>query len=233
MLDSRDGDTHGEARYDGLSAWYDQRLGRFSGEAGDVIERLLGPGSGSCLDLCCGTGVHLETITRLGWHLTGIDISRDQLRMAAQRAPSGVVLVRGDAARLPYADEQFQAVVSMFSHTDVDDFAAVVREVTRVLQPGGPFVYVGIHPCFVGPHTRLAADQAVPDMFAGYRTPGRHMEGPGISPDGLWAKVGGVHLTLAGLLSAFLDAGLVIERFEEHGDDDYPRRLALRARRAA
>ena len=59
------------------------------------------------------------------------------------------------------------------------------------------------------------------------------MEGPGISPDGLWAKVGGVHLTLADLLSAFLDAGLVIERFEEHGDEDYPRRLALRARRTA
>jgi ubiquinone/menaquinone biosynthesis C-methylase UbiE len=232
MLDARDDDAQGAARYDGLSAWYDQRLGKFSREAGEAIERLLGPGAGSCLDLCCGTGVHLETIARLGWRLTGIDISRDQLRMAAQRAPSGVVLVRGDAARLPYADGQFQAVVSMFSHTDVDDFAAVVREAARVLEAGGPFVYAGIHPCFVGPHTRLVADQAVPDMFAGYRSAGRHMAGPGVSPDGLWAKVGGVHLTLSDLLNAFLDAGLAVERFEERGDEDYPRQVVLRARRA-
>jgi len=40
----------------------------------------------------------------------------------------------------------------MFAHTDVDDFAAVVREVARVLSPGGRFVYVGTHPCFVGRH---------------------------------------------------------------------------------
>ena len=54
---------------------------------------------------------------------------------------------------------------------------------------------------------------------------------PGISPDGPWAKVTGVHLPLGSLVHAFLDAPLMPERFEKHGDDDYPRRIATRARR--
>jgi len=124
----------------------------------------------------------------------------------------------------------FDAVVSMFSHTDVDDFSAVVREAARVLRPEAVFVYVGLHPCFVGPHS-VQRHQAVPTLHAGYGKSGRYTEGPGISPDGLWAKVTGVHLPLGRLMQAFLDAPLALERFEEHGDDDYPRRVAIRARR--
>jgi SAM-dependent methyltransferase len=219
------------ARYDGYSAWYDQRLGAYSAaSAGEVVERFLGRGSGRCLDLCCGTGVHLQMLRELGWQVTGADISNDQLQLARERG-AGVELVRADAAALPFPDGYFRAVVSMFSHTDVDDFGLVMREAARVLEPGGLLVYLGLHPCFVGPHTRLATDQAVPDMYAGYSKTGRHMEGPGISPDGLWARVGGVHLTMADVLTAFLGAPLSVERFEEPGDDDYPRRIALRARR--
>jgi len=68
-------------------------------------------------------------------------------------------------------------------------------------------------------------------MYPGYRRAGRYTEGPGISPEGLWAKVSGVHLPLGDFVQAFLDASLTVEQFEEHGDDDYPWRIALRARR--
>ncbi len=40
-----------------------------------------------------------------------------------------------------------------------------------------------------------------------------------------------MHVPLGALLQAFLDAPLTLERFEEHGDEDYPGRIALRARR--
>ncbi len=58
-------------------------------------------------------------------------------------------------------------------------------------------------------------------------------KGPGLSPTGLRARVGAVHLPLGELLQTFLAAGLVIERFEEPQLDDreYPHWLALRARR--
>ncbi len=198
---------------------------------GAAATRLLGPGSGRCLDLCCGTGVHLDGLSALGWQVTGLDISTDQLRIARERvANRDVDLVHGNAQCLPFEAESFDAVVSLFSHTDLDDFRAAMREVARVLRRGGRFVYVGLHPCFVGPHSQQRG-RAVPALHAGYRAAGRYTDGPGISPDGLWVRVSGMHLTLGNLIQAVLDATLILERFEEDGDDDYPRRIALQARR--
>ena len=220
------------ARYDGFAQWYDETLAvPFGAVSGDAAARLLGPGRGRCLDLCCGTGIHFEVLCALGWEVTGIDLSADQLRLAGERAVGRAVeLVQADAGRLPFGDEEFDAVVSIFSHTDVDDFPAVVGEAARVLRPGGAFVYVGLHPCFVGPHS-FQHGQAVPTLHPGYRQAGRYTEAPGLFPDGVWAKVSGFHRPLADVIQAVLDAPLSLERFQEDGDEDYPRRIALRARR--
>jgi SAM-dependent methyltransferase len=220
------------ARYDGFAQWYDETLAiPFGALSGDAAARLLGRGPGRCLDLCCGTGIHFDMLCALGWLVTGIDVSADQLRLARNRAAGRQVkLIHADAERLPFRDREFDAVVSIFSHTDVDDFPAVVREAARVLRPGGVFVYVGLHPCFAGPHS-YQHDRAVPTLYPGYRAMGRYTKAPGLFPDGVWAKVSGVHLTLASVIQAVLDTPLNLERFEEDGDDDYPRRIALRARR--
>jgi SAM-dependent methyltransferase len=223
------------ARYDGFASWYEEHTGPYTAAASSVVQRLLGRGPGRCLDLCCGTGVHLGALLALGWEVTGADISADQLLVARGRAEGRVELVQADAAALPFADADFDAVVSLFSHTDVDDFSAAVGEAARVLRPGGTFIYVGIHPCFVGPHSSYWDDREVPELHSGYAEQGRYQEGPGIRPDGLWARVAGVHLPLAVLLKPFLDAPLRLDAIEEHGDenDAYPRRIALRARREA
>ena len=218
-------------RYDGLADWYDENLAGFTLAATNVVERLLGTGPGRCLDLCCGTGLHLPTLLRLGWDVTGVDISADQLRLARERAGNAVQLLLADATALPFEDEQFDAVLSMFTHTDVDEFGVLVREAVRMLRPGGVLVYVGLHPCFIGPHSGFLAAKGVPTLHPGYREGRRYTDAPGISPEGLRAKVGAVHIPLGDLLQAFLDAGLALDRFEEHGDGDYPSRIALRARR--
>ena len=218
-------------RYDGLAEWYDENLAGFTLAATDVLERLLGHGPGSCLDLCCGTGLHLTTLLGLGWEVTGVDLSADQLRLARERGGDRVQLVQADATALPFEDGRFDAVVSMFTHTDVDDFAALVREAVRVLRPGGVLVYSGLHPCFVGPHSGFVAAKGVPKLYPGYRGVRRYTSGAGISPDGLRSRVGAVHLPLEALLQSFLVAGLVLDRFEEHGEGDYPARVCLRARR--
>jgi SAM-dependent methyltransferase len=217
-------------RYDGLAGWYDEHLAEFTLAASDVIARLLGPGSGRCLDLCCGTGLHMPRLLALGWKVTGVDVSADQLRLARDRVGKGAELIRADAMALSFPDGHFDSVVSMFSHTDVDDFPALVREGARVLQSGGVFVYAGLHPCFVGPHSRFAAARGVPVLHPGYRQARRYAAAPGVSPSGLRAKVGAVHLPLGRLVQAFLDAALTLEVFEEHGDGDYPARIAIRAR---
>ncbi len=56
-----------------------------------------------------------------------------------------------------------------------------------------------------------------------------HTEAPGISPEGLRAKVGAVHIPLGELVQAFLNAGFQLERFEEVGERLYPPIIVLQA----
>ena len=219
------------ARYDGIADWYDTE---FLGDSHDpgraAAVRLLGPGPGALLDLGCGTGAHTVAFRERDWEVIGVDASEDMLRRARER---GLDVVHADASSLPFEDVAFDAAVSLWTHTDLDDFAAAVREVARVLKPGGAFVYVGGHPCFVGPHALFRFARGVPELHPGYR-PGRRYDddAPGVfNPDGLRARVGASHVPLGEFVSAFTSAGLRVEHFEEDGEDDYPYLAALVARR--
>jgi SAM-dependent methyltransferase len=220
------------ARYDGVADWFDRELATAPAGvvARDLAAELLGAGTGALLDVGCGTGAHAAAWAGLGWDVTGIDVSADQLRLARER---GVRVVQGRAEELPFADESFAAAVSTWTHTDVDDFPTEVREVVRVLRPGGRFAYVGAHPCFVGPHARFERATGIPELHPGYRRTGFYTEAPGTRPDGLRARVGATHQPLDGFLQTFLDAALVLERIVERGGEgeEYPFMLGLRARR--
>jgi SAM-dependent methyltransferase len=219
-----------EARYDGLAEWYEEFRPEISPEELDALQRLLGPGSGPCLDLGCGTGVGSAAVAALGWSVVGVDISTDLLEAARAR---GLEVLQAPAEALPFEDGSFDAAVSFFTHTDIDEFTAAIRETARVLRPGAPLVYIGCHPCFVGPHSVFVGAQAVPEFHPGYRPSRRYDDSaPGVAnPDGVRARVGALHLTLNEFFGAFTDAGFVIERFEELGDRMYPHVIGLRARR--
>jgi SAM-dependent methyltransferase len=218
-----------KARYDEVAEWYNAEFAtnELGLSARGIALRLLGDGPGRLLDVGCGGGAHAVTFAERGWTVTGVDISPAQLELARAR---GLEVLEADAAALPFEDESFDAAVSMFTHTDVGDFAAFVRETTRVLRPGGAFAYLGLHPCFVGHHA-FVHGRDVPDLHPGYRDTSYRTEAPGIWSGGLRAKVGARHLPLGIFLSAFLDAGLALERFEEPEGRDYPYIVALRARR--
>jgi SAM-dependent methyltransferase len=220
----------GEARYDGLADWYEQFRPALPEHELEALRRLLGRGSGRCLDLGCGTGVPTEVVAELGWSVVGVDISADLLTIARGR---GLEVVEAPADALPFENASFDAAVSFWTHTDIDEFPAAVAEVARVLRAGSPFVYMGVHPCFVGPHSLFLEAQGVPELSTGYRQTGRY-DGSAFgveNPDGVRVRVGAVHLTLHDLFAAFTEAGLRIERFEELGKRDYPHIVALRARR--
>jgi ubiquinone/menaquinone biosynthesis C-methylase UbiE len=219
----------GGARYDDVAEWYDAEFAttHLGLSAREVVLRLLGEGPGRLLDLGCGGGAHAVAFAERGWTVTGVDISSAQLELARAR---GIEVLEVDAAALPFEDESFDAVVSIFTHTDVDDFSAVIREATRALRPGGSLVYFGVHPCFVGPHA-FVHDREVPELHPGYRDTSYRTEAPGIWSEGIRSKVGATHLPLGLFLQTFLDAGLVLERVEEPEGRDYPHVIALRARR--
>ena len=227
-----------EARYDGHAEFYDRLFAGYTDPTdspGADLARLLGPptGDGWVLDVCCGGGLSGLALAAAGWRVGGLDISADQLRLAATRLGA---VARADAHRLPVRSGSIGHAAAMFAHTDVDDFAAVVREVARVLSPGGRFVYVGTHPCFVGPHidSPVVSDERL-STSAGYGdarwVPPDAFDTPRFGP-GIRRRVGARHVPLAGLLTAIIDAGLALERVCEDGGGLVPWRLGLAAAKA-
>ncbi len=111
---------------------------------------LLEPGD-SALDLCCGTGdLTLELSKRVvpGGRVIGADFSERMLDLARAKAGGrGVDAVSfewADALELPYDDGEFDAVTVGFGVRNLADLAAGIREIGRVLKPGGRLVILEI-----------------------------------------------------------------------------------------
>jgi SAM-dependent methyltransferase len=218
------------ARYDGQTAWYETYS---SGEVFSAARRfaveLLGPGRGArCLDLGCGTGRAIPALIRAGWSVVGTDVSIDQLSAAREHLGKLAELVLADAHALPFRDGEFDAVVSILTHTDFDDVRRAFSEAARVLRPGGAVVYLGVHPCFGSPFVDRAEGTPV-TLRPGYATAGWQRLPPDASSASIRVRVGINHLPLAGLLNAVVGSGLTIVRVEEMGPADPPIFLALQA----
>ncbi|QDL96515.1 class I SAM-dependent methyltransferase [Rhodopseudomonas palustris] len=109
------------------------------------------------LDLGCGDGTNTRAVARLGASMTGLDIAPTFLRHAREaerRDPLGVNYVLGDGLTLPFADRSFDFVTAFMSMMDMVDQAATLREVARLLRPGGFLQFSILHPCFVPPTRR-------------------------------------------------------------------------------
>jgi SAM-dependent methyltransferase len=150
-----------------------------------------------------------------------VDVSADQLRLARSRLP----VVRADARTLPFADRSFRLVYSMLTHTDLDGFDRLVSEALRVLAPGGVFVYVGVHPCFVGPF--VERNSGLLRLHAGYRERGWQPRTP-FTGTQVRHRVGVHHLPLESLLTALLHPGGRLEAIIERGDGPLPDVLGVR-----
>jgi SAM-dependent methyltransferase len=215
------------AAYDQIADWYEHEF--LGGQTGDPIgvdaalRRLLGTGTGTCLEIGCGTGIHAETLRHLGWSPVGVDISEGMLGYARQRLP----VARTDAEQLPLADASLSAVVAVMVHTDMPGYATVVREAARVLRPGGVMVHVGVHPCFCGGF----ADRGDPNATVirpGYLDSRWTTES--WTDKGVRDKVGAVHWPMPRLLQMFTGAGLALDGFTEGGAPT-PTVFAVRARK--
>jgi ubiquinone/menaquinone biosynthesis C-methylase UbiE len=98
----------------------------------------LAPGQ-TVLDVACGTGVLArEAATRVspGGSVTGLDRNEGMLAVARRRAPA-IEWRQGRAESLPFAERAFDAVVSQFGLMFFEDRSAALKEMWRVLRPGG------------------------------------------------------------------------------------------------
>ncbi|MGH3016716.1 MAG: class I SAM-dependent methyltransferase [Gaiellaceae bacterium] len=112
-----------------MTAGLDRRWRRLAAEAvvsaGDEV-----------LDACCGTGDLALAAEHAGGRVTGLDFSQRMLERARRKSAS-VRWVRGDVLALPFEEGSFDAVTVGFGIRNVEDLEAGLRELARVLRPGG------------------------------------------------------------------------------------------------
>lgn len=89
------------------------------------------------LDVATGTGLVAERLVARGFDVTGLDQSPDMLAVARRRFGDRVPLVEGSATDLPFADASFDHLTFTYLLRYVDDPAATLRELARVVRPGG------------------------------------------------------------------------------------------------
>ncbi|TWD79779.1 pimeloyl-CoA biosynthesis protein BioC [Kribbella amoyensis] len=222
------------ARYNGVADWYAARTTDWAEHNRTEVVDLLGPGDGRLtLDLGCGNGNYFDIVRGTGRRVIGLDRSADQLRIARDRRlgrTDPVPLVEGDSARLPFADASFDDVLTLWISTDLDDILGTLREIARLLKPGGAFYFYGVHPCFNGPHSEYLEDGSRV-VHPTYSIADWHQPQPWWADDGIRVTVGMRHTPLAVLLNGFVDAGLTLEHFAEPSTMPVPHTLAIRARR--
>jgi SAM-dependent methyltransferase len=142
------------------------------------------------LDVGCGTGVVAITARRQGAKVTGLDLTPELLSRAKDHGGvAGYEDVRwqeGDAEALPYADGQFDVVLSQFGHMFAPRPEVATREMLRVLRPGGTIAFATWPP-----------EHAIGRLFT---LVGKHSPPPppGASPSPQWGDVSIVRDRLGG-----------------------------------
>lgn len=132
------------------------------------------------LDVATGTGaVAIELRRQKGCRVVGVDQSPEMLAEARRRVPPGVELIEGDAQRLPFDDATFDALTFTYLLRYVDDPAATLAELARVVKPEG--TVAGLE--FAVPPNLLARA-----AWEAYVRVGLPLAGRLVSPG--WGKVG-------------------------------------------
>lgn len=157
MAPSTKSDTNQFAQqlFAGLPSRYDQlgyllSLGQDRRWRRAIIEKVDASLGGPVLDVATGTGGVAVALRRAtGAPVVGIDLSRSMLHEAQRHVgnlgDAGIFLIQGRAEDLPFAEDTFSSVVVTYLLRYVDDPAATVAELTRVLRPGGVFSSMEFH----------------------------------------------------------------------------------------
>jgi len=129
------------------------------------------------LDVACGTGVAAITAARVGAKVSGLDLTPELLECARENSRTAEVEIdwhEGDAEALPFADSEFDVVLSQFGHMFAPRPDVVIAQMLRVLKPGGTIAFVTWPPeSLVGSSFTLVSSYMPPSP-------------PGVSPPPKW-----------------------------------------------
>ncbi len=176
----------------------------------------------SVLDVGSGNGYLCRKLARAGACLTGVELSDVFVAISRRREaaePLGVTYLQASVAApdlLPGA--VFDKAVSNYVLMDVQEVAAAVRNVHRLLRPGGVFVAVISHPCFAcgpGGWVMPAPDSPRREEHTAFRVDTYFHRGAYLGAWGNLDPVLSFHRPLRDYWQTFGEAGFVVEAFEE------------------
>lgn len=177
---------------------------------GDVNEKEI-------LDLGCGEGGYSRILARNGAIVTAADCSDDAIQYAMKKAEEEGLhiryLVRNSNDLYGLDDSVFDIVLCAMMLMDVEDMTGTLREIHRVLKPGGEVFISVLHPCFKPPveHKWFREDNQIEVRIKNYFSP-REWEG---QINGVEKKVIYRHKTLSEYVKAFVQTGFVIKDVNE------------------
>ena len=146
-----------------------------------ALQQVAVPTNGAILDVGCGGGRTVHTLAALAseGRVTGLDYSDASVAVAretnAKEIETGRVQVaRGSVAALPFPDRTFDAVTAVETHYYWPDLPASVREILRVLKPGGSFTLIA--ETYRGGPFRLLYGIVMPLLRAAFLSDAEHRE---------------------------------------------------------
>ncbi len=185
----------------------------------DRFLQILPPPNGPMLDVGCGEGRFPRDLKARGYAVIGIDGSASMIEHAHTADPDGDYRV-ADAAELPFEDASVRLVTAFMSLHDIDDMEAAVREIARILPPGGRLAAAIVHP--IASAGRFAertpvAPFVIRESYFELRRYADYVE-----RDGLRMTFTSNHRPLEAYFAALESAGLLVERLVEVGDTTDP-----------
>ena len=172
------------------------------------------------LDVGCGEGRVTRDLKELGHDAVGVDASEAMVAAAREADPSGEYAV-ADAAELPFADGAADVAVAFMSLMDVDDMPRAVRELARVLEPGGRLALAVVHP--INSAHELDHEHPEGALVLGENYFDRRLYRDVIEREGLSMTFESRHWTLEDYFEAVLGAGFRVEAVREIADPGHPR----------
>lgn len=167
------------------------------------------------VDVGCGEGRLARDLRRVGYDVVGVDSSPTLIAAAREADPEGRYEV-ADAAALPLPDASADIVTAFMLLQDVDDIDSAVREIARVLVPGGRLRSAIVHPINSAGRFPTRERDAVFEIRDSYFEERRSNET--FERDGLTMTFASRHRSLERVARAILDAGLLIDHVAEVAD---------------